>query len=444
MTFLLTIVIGILILGIMVFIHEFGHFFAAKSLGFRVLTFSLGFGTPIVKKRIGETDYQISAIPFGGYVKMAGENPAEERSESPDEFQKRPIWQRAVVATAGPLANFISAMAMLWFVFVWGVERPAYLDRPVIGGVADSSAAKQAGLAPGDSIVSMNGKPVLSWESMENIFLTPEKKFDIAFIRAGAARQTTIVTDRQKSAGYKEPPYGMLPPLPAVIGKVMAGKPAASAGLQPGDTVLAIDSQSVNFWPQLTELIQHGKDGTPLQFTIGRRQARTILQVSPEHDQKENRWIVGINPAAGTTRIVRYAVAPAFHRCLERTRDYTTMIFNVLAKLASREVSARELSGPVGIIPASGYIALQGLTQILNFMALISINLAVLNLFPLIITDGGVLLFLALEAIRREPLSLKTQMAINRFGIAFFLLFFVYVTFNDIGRLPEMFRVFGK
>jgi regulator of sigma E protease len=164
----------------------------------------------------------------------------------------------------------------------------------------------------------------------------------------------------------------------------------------------------------------------------------------PKYVPSQKKRIVGIEVASSAFKVVRYSPRRAVALCLEKSWDYTTMIFDVLGKLISREVSAKELSGPVGIIPASGIVALQGISPILNFMALISINLAVLNLFPLVITDGGVLLFLLIEAIRRRPLSLKTQIAITRYAIAFFILFFLYVTFNDINRMPQLFRMFGK
>lgn len=439
----LMIVLGIFILGIMVLIHEAGHFFAAKSFGVNVMAFSIGFGKVLLKKKYGETEYRLSAIPFGGYVKMAGENPDEDRSDSADEFQNKPIWQRAVVAVAGPAANFLSAIVMLWVMFLYGVDRPSYLEYPIVGGVSDSSAARNAGIVSGDSVVRINGKVVSSWEDMENAFMTPLKRFEITIVRDGRSVSVPLVPEPKKNGGFKYPPYGLIPPMPAVVGRVMDTSAAAQAGLETGDTIISINSRHVRFWPQLTDMIQH-YGGETLQMGIVRGSERLTVAVTPRFSHKEKRWLVGISPGWEKANRVRYSAGPAFQRCLEKTWSYTTMIFDVLGKLVSRQVSADQLSGPVGIIPASGFVALQGLSPILNFMALISINLAVLNLFPLIITDGGMLLFLLLEAIRRKPLSIKTQMAINRFAIAFFILLFLYITFNDINRLPEMYRIFSK
>jgi regulator of sigma E protease len=444
MTAVLSVIIGIFILGIMVMIHEFGHFIAAKAYKFRVLAFSIGFGKVLLSKKIGETEYRLSAIPFGGYVKMAGENPEEEREGSPEEFQMKPKRQRAVVAVAGPVANFISAMLMLWIMFMYGVNHPTFYERPLIGYVADSSAAKDAGLEAGDSIVSINGKAVSSWDDFEDLFMTGTKRYEMTVVRNGASLAKTIEKDLAKGERYAQPPFGLFAALPAVIGNVQDTMPGAKAGLRAGDTVVSINNSPIISWYQLTDIIQRGSPESPLIFSVKRAEGRAELSIVPKYVPSQKKRIVGIEVASSAFKVVRYSPRRAVALCLEKSWDYTTMIFDVLGKLISREVSAKELSGPVGIIPASGIVALQGISPILNFMALISINLAVLNLFPLVITDGGVLLFLLIEAIRRRPLSLKTQIAITRYAIAFFILFFLYVTFNDINRMPQLFRMFGK
>ena len=446
MTILLSIIIGIIALGLMVIIHELGHFAAAKVCGIRVLAFSVGFGKVLLKKNINGTEYRLSAIPCGGYVKMAGEQPEDERTGASDEFHMRPKWQRAFVTIAGPLANYISAILMLWVMFMYGVDHPTYYDRPLIGFVADSSAAREAGIMAGDSIVSMNGTPVRSWDDMENLFLVGTSRYDVALVRNGTPLRCLIGKDLQhkKNDQYSEPTFGMLPAFPAVVGRVFDTLPAAKAGLKGGDTIVSIDGMSLCSWYQISELVQKGGPGRERTVTVARQGEKLTVGIVPRFDEKTKRQILGIEMGKPASRIVRYAALPAFGRCLKKARDFTTMIFEVFGKLISREVSTKELAGPVGIIPASGIIALQGLSPMLNFMGLISINLAVLNLFPLIITDGGVLLFLLLEAVRRRPLSIRTQMAITRFAIAFFIAFFLYVTLNDINRMPQLFKLFGK
>ena len=444
MTSIVSILLGILVLGILVFIHELGHFLVAKWCGIRVLAFSLGFGTPLFRKTVGGTEYRISSIPFGGYVKMAGENPEENRAGAPDEFPSRPIWQRALVAVAGPAANYLSAMVMLWVVFMWGVDRPVYYERPIVGAVVDSSAAELAGLRAGDSLVSINSKIVTTWEDIEAVFAQQQREYRFVFFRDGEQMSAILALERNGAALPRNPTGGVLPPLPAVVAEVNQRTPADRAGLRAGDTVISIDGQRIYSWFQLMDIVEDWNQRDPLQFTISRHDTTLTVFMSPEYDSEAGRRIVGIRVSEGESERISYPPAAAFQRGLDKAWEYTTMIFDVIGKLISREVPASQLAGPVGIIPASGFMALQGLSPILNFMALIGINLAVLNLMPLIITDGGLLLFLLLEAIRRKPLSIKTQMNINRVAIAFFLLLFLFVTFNDLRRLPDYFRIFGR
>lgn len=445
MTSILSILLGVLVLGVLVFIHELGHFLAAKSCKIKVLAFSLGFGTPIFKKTVGDTEYRISSIPFGGYVKMAGENPEEqtEGQSSPDDFPSKPIWQRAFVAVAGPAANFLSAMAMLWGMYLWGVDKPLYLENTLVGAVADSSMAQQAGMLPGDSIISINGKGVSSWDDIQSIFAQQEVNYSITYSRDGKTGDAVLVNKNNYKGGLpKEPTMGLFPPLPAVIASVLDSSAAAQAGFLAGDTVRMIDSQKVYSWFHLTTIIENARSDTPLNILVSRGGKLLSLSVTPRYSETEKRKLLGIQVAEGDTRIVRYPMGEAISNALDKTWEYTIMIFDVIGKLASRRVPASQLSGPVGIIPASGFMVMQGLSHLLNFMALIGINLAVLNLMPLVITDGGLILFLIIEAIRRKPLSVKLQSVVNRIAIAFFLLLFLFVTFNDVMRLPDIFRMF--
>jgi regulator of sigma E protease len=244
----------------------------------------------------------------------------------------------------------------------------------------------------------------------------------------------------------KEHMGGIMPPLPAIVATVSPNSPAERAGIQKGDTIKTINNQKVYSWFQVLTFIKtyDTTEKKPLTITVARDSSLVSLSTSPEYDAGSKRYIIGIMVDEGAKRIVRYPVMAAFHKGMEKGWEYTTMIFDIIGKLVSREVSTKQLAGPVGIIPMSGGMALQGLSAILNFMGLIGINLAVLNLMPLVITDGGMLLFLALEAIRRKPLSIKTQMIFNKVAIAFFLMLFLFVTFNDVQRLPEYFRLFGK
>jgi len=441
----LSVVLGLIVLGILVFIHESGHFLAAKACGFRVLAFSLGFGAPLFKKTVNGTEYRIGVVPFGGYVKMAGENPEEERKGSPDEFMSKPIWQRMVVAIAGPLFNYISALVMLWVMFIAGTERPIYLERPVVGAVSDSSIAKSAGLRAGDSIVVINDRKVFDWESIETAFAAQEHLYTVEYVRGGQHDRAVMEMKPDKNVALpKDPTGGLLPPLPAIVGEVLPGTAAEAAGLRKNDKIISIDGHRIESWFELVSTVSTFRGDSTLTFVVLRDNAEITKALTPKYDESAKKALIGVSVSEGEKRMVRYAPIRAVSKAIDKGWEFTTMIFDVLGKLFSQKVSASQRSGPIGIIPASGFILLQGLAPILNFMALIGINLAVLNLLPLVITDGGLIFFMLIEAVRRKPLSLKTQLLFNRVAIAFFLALFLFISFNDVKRLPEYFRLFGK
>jgi len=445
-TLVLSIILGLIVLGILVFVHELGHFLAAKACGIRVLAFSLGFGNPVFKKNVGGTEYRISSIPFGGYVKMAGENPEEATTGAADEFRSKPVWQRMTVAIAGPFFNYITAFFMLWLLFVIGIERPLYMEQMTIGGVEPASSADSAGILAGDSVTAINGKPVENWEALEEAFILQEPLYKVDILRNGTPYSFELKLKKppKGSSLPEQPTAGLVPAIPAVVGKVVSGHPAEKAGFQPGDTFVSIDGTPIHSWYEMQLMVSSHKGTTPLSIVLNRKGTEVAASLLPEFDKKEQRQIIGINGATGKKRIVKYPAGEAFFRAAKKTWTTTTSIFDVLGKLVKRKVSPNLFSGPLNIIPASGYMVLQGLRPILSFMALISINLAVLNLLPLIITDGGLIFFMIIEVIRRKPLSLKTQLLFNNIALALFLALFLFVSFNDAKRLPEYLKMFGK
>ncbi len=438
-----TLAVGLIVLGILVLIHELGHFLAAKLLGIRVLAFSIGFGRPLLKKTIGETEYRISAIPFGGYVSMAGEHPEDEHNSDPDEFGERPIWHRATVAFAGPFFNLVFAALFLWVAFMVGVNREIYLERPVIGGVVDSLAGAKAGLTAGDSVVSIAGEPVESWNDVVQTLNQSGTSFPVTFVRNGEKQTTTI--DIGTLSGGLEDRFGLFPPLPAVVGAVPSDKAGAKAGFKEGDRILSVNGEQIHSWYEFSSIVAtYDTDSPPLTVKVEREDRIVQLTAAPEYDAEYERPLIGVNVAPPPTKRVRYGPVSAIPMTFAKSWEYTTMIFDVVSKLVSRNVSPKQLAGPIGIVQMSGTVALGGFAAILDFMALIGINLAVLNLMPLIITDGGQLMFLALEGIRGKPLSLKTQLLINKVALVLFISLFLYVTFNDIRRAPQLFKLFSN
>lgn len=441
----LMVAVGGIVLGILVFVHELGHFLVAKWFKFRVLAFSLGFGKVLWKKSVGETEYRLSLIPFGGYVQMAGDQPEEGHISAPDDFSAKPIYQRALVAVAGPVFNMIFAFLTLWVMFMLGAQQPVYLDHPVLGAVADSSEAAHAGLLPGDNILAINGRQVASWDDIQNNFLKTTGAVTVT-IRRGAI--DTTMSFWSIIEGRSIPKYslgGMMPPYPAIIGAVRDGSPAAASGLLKGDSIVTINGAVVYSWLAVPELVnRYDSIAGPLAICAVRGDSTLNFAVRPVFSSEAGKLALGITVAQPTMRTVKYGPVKALEKGFQKSWQYTTMIFDVLSKLIHRQVSPQQLAGPVGIVQMSGMVAIGGIVAILDFMALIGINLAVLNLFPLIITDGGVLLFLLIEAIRRKPLPLNVQLMINRVAIALFITLFLYVTFNDIARVPVLLKMIGK
>lgn len=435
---IIQIIIGLMVLGVLVFIHELGHFLAAKKFGIRVLSFSIGFGKVLLKKTYKDTEYRISAIPFGGYVHMAGEHPEDNRTCEDSDFMAKPVWQRAIVSIAGPAANIITSIAFLWIVFMGGIPRETYLNNTIVGDIIKDSPAKISGFMPGDSIISINGELVKNWEDINRLLVFNSDTFKINIIRQNNPQTVLISGDLIKvEDALKKPAAGLIPPLPAVIGTIQKDSPAEAGGLKKDDIILAIDNISINSWYQIPEIINSYSSviGT-MQIIVKRGDLIQVCYTIPQYDKKNNRYLLGIIVAAPATETIAYPPGKAISKALNKSLEYTVMIFDVLKKLVSGAVSPKHLAGPVGIVQMSGTVAFGGILALLNFMALIGINLGVINLFPLVITDGGVLSLLAVEAVRGKPLSLKTQLILNRVFMSLFLTLFILITFNDILRIP--------
>jgi regulator of sigma E protease len=333
---------------------------------------------------------------------------------------------------------------MLWIMFIIGTERPVYIERPVVGAVMDSSIAWNAGVRAGDSIVTINGRPVENWESVETAFSQQEREYTLVYYRGKEKLSAVMRMERDKDSFPEDLLGGLFATLPAVVAEVLPESAAEKSGFSKGDRILSIDGKDIHSWYELVELVGKYKGDSLMSFGILREGTRMNMALKPEYDSSSGRQLIGVRVGEGTMRTVSYTPGEAVHKALDKGWKFTTMIFDVLGKLLSRRVSAKNLSGPIGIIPASGFMMLQGVSPTLKFMALIGINLAVLNLLPLIITDGGLIFFMLIEVIRKKPLSLKTQLLINRFAIAFFLALFLYISFHDVQRLPQYFRLFGK
>jgi regulator of sigma E protease len=417
----------------MVFIHELGHFAVAKWVGVKVHTFSIGFGKKLIKFKRGDTEYALSAIPFGGYVAMAGESPDEGGYGNSDEFRQKPIPARLAIAVAGPLTNLVFAIALLFGLYVTGVQEPK--TTMTVGEVEEGSAAAAAGVRVGDEIVSLNGKSQAGWEQfMQDVAMEGGHPAQLALRRNG--KDTVVSMTSQINPKFGIAFSGISPEADVEIEKVIKGKPAEAAGLMQDDKILAVDGIKI---PSATSLIEmvNGSKGQPITISLVRKGEKKDVQVTPVMDDQSKRFIVGIYPRVIVpTELVKRGPAAAFRKSLEKNWESGTMVLRTLSGIITGKIKPKALSGPIGIVQMIAGSLRQSVQKFLEFMALLNTNLAVLNILPLAITDGGLVVFLLLEAIRRKPLSLNTQSIINRVGISFFLVLFLFVTFQDIIRIP--------
>ncbi len=426
-----TIITFLFVLSILVFVHEFGHFIAAKKAGVRVETFSIGMGPKLLKKVVGETEYCLSAIPLGGYVKMKGENPDEESTGDADELMAKSIPARFSIFFAGPFMNALLAVVLLSLVYFIGIEEPRYLyDPPIIGWIEDESPADKMGLLPGDLILSVGGVKVPVWEqTLVMIGAAGDKLTEIEFEREGERRTIDIKPEliREIGAGY----IGIHPRIEAVVGKLTPGMPAEKAGIQPGDKIIRIDDTPIIHWDQMVQFIQTLSE-QEIEVDVLRRDKEITMSLSPQ--SQGDRLLIGIQLQQQMV-LRKYGCVESVVKGTKRCWELTTMTFDLLRRLLTRQASAKSIGGPIMIAQMSGAVAKQGLSELLSFMALISLSLGIFNLLPIPVLDGGHIFLLFVEFINRKPLSMKKRELAQKIGLFILIPLFLFVFYNDIVRL---------
>ena len=424
----------LLVLGVLVFVHELGHFLMARRIGVRVLTFSLGFGPKLLKFRRGETEYAISAIPLGGYVKMAGENPDESLTGRPDEFMSRTKWERFLVYIMGPLMNLALAVVVMAFVLYQGADVPAFeTEPPVIGRVLEGSPAEAAGLRAGDRILEIDGRQIPTWEAF-SLAILPKAGREVTIVatREGV-RQRVIVTPIGQTK-YEIGDIGIQPLVHPQIAGVTEGAPAAQAGLRKRDVILAADGVPN---VQHDDLVKHirSRDGKPVRFTIRRDGKVQDIVATPR-----NR-LIGVQLTAFEVRTIEPGPLQAVAMSFQRNWDWTKLIFRTLAGLFTRETSVKQLMGPVGIAELSGGAAQLGWVPLLNLMAMISLNLGLLNLMPIPVLDGGHIAIMAMEGAARRDFSIRAKERLLFAGFVVLMALMVTVIYNDLTRVQWIERL---
>jgi regulator of sigma E protease len=421
------------VLGVLVFVHEFGHYAVAKLCGVRVDVFSLGFGKRLWGFRRGDTDYRISALPLGGYVKMAGESPMEEHTGDPGEFTSHPRWQRFLIAIAGPAMNILLAVAVWTGVFMVHDEEPAFLSEPAqIGTVEPGSPADKAGVKVGDRIASLQDLENPKWQQVVvKIMLSPGQPLDMKVQRGGQIIPTTIVPkavdpDRMGFAGW-------LPVEPPVVGDLEPDRPAIQAGIKTGDQIVAFNNTPVQEMQQFRDLVQQAKS-TPVQITVLRDGKDLNFTVTPQQQDDGSggkRYGIGFYPAAKMT-VQRLPFRAAFSKSLETGKEYSGLVFQLVGRVLESKVSVKAFSSPVRIAKFTGQAAMEGWAPLLYTLAVISLQLALFNLLPIPILDGGLMLLLLIEGVIRRDIKQEIKERVYQLAFVCIMLFAAVVIFNDV------------
>lgn len=443
-------VLGLVGLSFLVTIHELGHFMVAKWNNVKVNTFSVGFGKKLLKFKKGETEYCISAIPFGGYVAMAGENPDSFKDgQTPGErdFTGKSVGARAAIAFAGPFINIIFAFVLLVVLYMVGVQEPATNDL-IVGFVGKNSPAEVAGIQPGDTITGINGKPTQGWDDFREqigVSLGANVALDVhrgsGLVVVNVVPEELVIPAKDSTGSETKMGIGDIGIFPQnrVIVRLppMEGSAAQKAGILENDTVFEINGEHISRYEDVVRLID-GSKGEEVKVTVIRNADTLTLGMTPVYSEQTKRYMIGVQMGYvmfRETKLVQRGLIEAIQKTCATSWKMTTSIFRYFGRLFKGQVKVDAFSGPVSIVAVMGNVWMSGFQDFLMLLALISINLGVMNLLPLAITDGGLLMFLGIEKLRGKPLSTKTQTIIQNVAAAFFISFFVFITILDFGKL---------
>jgi len=436
-----TIIGMVLVLGVIILVHEWGHFIAARFFGVRVDVFSIGFGPRLFGVKRGATDWRVSMLPLGGYVRMAGQDitdidSGEEAPKGlPDELMSKKRWQRAVISFAGPAVNLVFPIVLLGgYYIISGVPYAAFERKAVV--VDEYSPAHTLtvnGLEAGDKVVLLEGKKNPNWEQALKMVsqANPGATLSVEVENGGAKRHVDVPVSNDPKTHV----FGYLPILPT-IGEVAAGTPASRAGLQAGDVIRSVDGQQIAYWDQFVDQVR-GSGGKALNVAVERKGQAVELTITPKQGLAEvtdKNYQIGVAPQFDSA-YERVGPADAVRAATEKTGEYVTGTFAVVGKLFSGRVSVKQLQSVVGISRVAGQAVAEGAAAVISFMALISVNLGILNLLPIPILDGGHILLLAMEGIRRRDFSMAFKERFIQVGLVFLLVLFAYVMYNDVVRL---------
>ena len=447
MSVLNTILWFLVAIGVLVVVHEFGHYLAARLAGVKVLRFSVGFGKPLFSRRVGrdQTEWSLAALPLGGYVKMLdereGEVPAAEAHRS---FNRASVWRRISIVVAGPPANFLLAIVFYWALFIHGLPTL----KPMIGEPPAGTSAAKAGLVAGDEIRSVNGNDTLSFQDLRLQLLRAGVAGDPLSLGLADGRSIQLEMQSIDTESLEQDilrPLGIVrydPEIKPVIGKVLPDGAAARAGFQPGDRLISANGQAIANWQAWVQLIrQH--PAKPLHIEYERMGQRVTLTLLPDAVEEAGQRIgkIGAGPQVDESVLamlmteVRYGPIEALGQGVVKTWDMSLFTLEMMGRMVMGQVSWKNLSGPLTIADYAGQSASLGWISFVGFLALVSVSLGVLNLLPIPLLDGGHLMYYVAEVFTGRPVSERTMEIGSRIGMAFLFLLMSFALFNDLQRL---------
>jgi regulator of sigma E protease len=431
----------VLVLGVNIFVHELGHFLAAKRVGIRVLKFQLGFNPTILSFKRGDTEYSLGALPLGGYVKMAGDSPEDvERDEHgnvvqrPDEFLSKSKWERFQVLIMGPTMNLLLALFVTAFVLYRGAEVQAYLDMPpVVGSVVRETPAAKSDLRPGDRILSVAGSNVDTWKQFYIAILSrPNRETSLTIQRDGREMERVVTpTVPPGRSRFEVGDIGVLPNVHPHLRTISPGEPGERAGLKAGDVILAVDGQFIALDGDFRDAIATHPE-QPITITILRDGAQQNVTVTPV--RHGDRGFLGVGPV-DETKSLKPGPLEALVMSARTNVESAGLIFKTVWGLITRETSPKQLMGPVAIAQLSGESAQLGFIPLLSLMAMIALNLGLLNLLPIPILDGGHIFIMALEGVVRRDFSARVKEKMLLAGFVVLMMLMVTVIYNDLARI---------
>jgi regulator of sigma E protease len=416
----------ILVLGFLIFAHESGHFFVAKFFKVRVLVFSFGFGKRLFGFRHGDTDYRVSLIPLGGYVRMAGDTPEENTVGNPDEFLSKPKWQRFLILFAGPFMNIVIAIAFVAGIAMAGTEQ--LVTQPIVGEVQPNMPGAKAGLQTGDRLISVKGEPIKDFEDLRMVIsMNGGTPLPVVYERNGVRHSTTLTPDRTNGDYGPVGRAGIGNLIEPVVGRVEPGSAAAAAGVQAGDRILKVNQEPMRDLAGYATVVEKLQK-QPVTLEVQRGSAIRTLTLPPAANPQQDPFR-GIVPP---TKILKLSLIPALQYSVQENWKMLRLAMSALGRLFRPEGSVKELSGPINIARISGEMLRRGWLFVISLMAMISLQLGVMNLLPIPVLDGGHIMILLIEGIARRDLSLRVKERIQQAGFAVLATLMLVVLYNDV------------